>query len=808
MTKIPKLSIVIPAYNESENFKRGAIDQVKEYLSRQKFSWEVILVNDGSTDNTLALLNNFAKKNPGFRVLDIHHGGKVKAVTAGVMDSRGKYILFTDFDQSTPSYEIDKVLKAFSQGADVVIGKRKSEDMNWTTLQKIRSKIFNLLTQLIVLPGISDTQCGFKAFKNEVGKKLFNMLKVTKYTQKDGYMGAFDVELLFLARNNRFKIIQIPVSWKYFESKRLQWSEPIKMLRDILFVRLINLPHHFLTVALLLLLTIPAVKGTMAPGYFRMHDDLQATRQLVMDKCFKEGQIPCRWSQDLGYGFGYPLFNFYPPLPYYFGQVIHWLGFSFTDTVKVLVVLNFFVSGLLMYLLAQAFWGRWGGFISGLLYVYAPYHAVDVYVRAAINEAWALAWFPAIFWSIYKLIETEKWRYVPLLSVFVAFLMLSHNPMLMIFAPGALIWTLYWLIQKRKLTSLLKLIASGLWALGLAGFFTLPVLFEQKYAHIETLVIGYFNYLAHFANINQLFISRNWGYGDSRFGPVDDISFQIGFLHWIGALVSLFVALLVARKKPKIALMIILVFGLTLFYTFLTHEKSSPIWSSITQLQYLQFPWRFLTLSIFGTSFLAGSLMLLVKTERLKIIFSPKGQALLIIFIIIINFILYKDYFRWKDYWPWVTDEVKFSGELWRLQITSGIFDYLPRWAPLPPADPPKGDANLLGGEGHVEKLFKNSIKQEYKVSVKKSGVFQLETFYFPGWQYFVDGKEVSVNPEEDEELGRPRIKLSPGEYTVIAKFTNTPVRTIGNSLSLISWALFIGFVLYNPYKKPFKKIG
>ncbi len=785
-----KLSVIIPAYNEEQNFKRGALNGLNEYLSKQKYSWEVILVNDGSMDSTLNLLNDFTKKNSGFKMVDIPHGGKVAAVSAGVKQARGEIILFSDFDQSTPIQQVENVFKEIENGADIVIAK-KTQIQGWSFYKNLRSKIFNFLVQVIALPGIPDTQCGFKAFKNRIGKELFKNLALTKREEKGNYKGAFDVEILYLARKKEYKIVSIPVLWKYHLSNKLAASEPWKMLRDVVMIRYCDLPlsskNYFLPIILLIILSFPAFKDSIAGGYFPMHDDLQMMRQLVMDKCFRDGQVPCRWSLDLGYGYGYPLFNYYPPLPYYFGQLIHFLGIAFNDTVKILVILNFIISGLLMYLLAKQFWGKWGGVIAGIFYIYAPYHGVDIYARGAINEAWALTFFPAIFWAIYKLITENKWFYVPFLALFSGFLMLSHNPMLMIFAPFAALWALFWLVKVKNIHSLGKLLVGGGWAVGLSAFFTLPVIFEQKYAHLETLVIGYFNYLAHFATLNQLFISRFWGYGDSRFGPIDDISFQVGHLHWILALLSLLVALYLAKKKPAISLMLLMFLGVTTFYTFMTHQNSSFIWSAIPSLQFLQFPWRFLSLSIFGTSFLAGSIVILFRWGIFK-----KVSKILIVITIFGAIFLYSGYFKWKDHWPWVNDSYKFSGELWRLQITSGIFDYLPIWAPLPPPDPPKGDGEIIAGHGVIKTQFKNSIRQEYKVKMEKDGIFQINTFYFPGWKYFVNGMEVVVNPEKDldKELGRPLIKLKEGEYNVSAKLTNTPIRTLGNTLSLISWAM------------------
>ena len=109
-----------------------------------------------------------------------------------------------------------------------------------------------------------------------------------------------------------------------------------------------------------------------------MHDDLQMMRQLQMEKCFTDGQFPCRWVPDMGYGYGYPLFNFYPPLPYYVGQVFRWMGFPFTTTVNLTFALQFFLSGAAMFVLASSLWGPWGGLLSSVFYIWAPYHAVDI----------------------------------------------------------------------------------------------------------------------------------------------------------------------------------------------------------------------------------------------------------------------------------------------------------------------------------------------------------------------------------------------------------------------------------------------
>lgn len=239
----PYLSVVIPAYNEAKNFHDGVLDYPLKYLAKQKYSWEVIFVNDGSTDDTKKLLEKFCKTNKHCRLLTIPHGGKAAAVKAGILEAQGDIILFTDFDQSTPLEQVEKFIAAHQRGSEVVIGNRGVLTMNNKLLRRFRSWVFVVLVQIILLGDITDSQCGFKSFKNFAAKKIFRSLRVTNSAKvSGGYMGAFDVEALFLAKKLGYKIAQVPVAWKKVEGQRLNpVTEPIKMLRDVFKVRLFDL---------------------------------------------------------------------------------------------------------------------------------------------------------------------------------------------------------------------------------------------------------------------------------------------------------------------------------------------------------------------------------------------------------------------------------------------------------------------------------------------------------------------------------------------------------------------------------------
>ncbi|MCX6705301.1 MAG: hypothetical protein NT162_03120, partial [Candidatus Woesebacteria bacterium] len=241
--------------------------------------------------------------------------------------------------------------------------------------------------------------------------------------------------------------------------------------------------------------------------------------------------------------------------------------------------------------------GTWPGLIASLLYTYIPYKAVEVYVRGALSEFWAQIFFPLILWAIYKLIKTGKIKYVIWFSVATAALATTHALMTMIFVPIAVIWAIYWLMDE-KWNNLFKIIWGGLLGFGLSAFFILPVIFERKFAHVESMLSGYFDYRAHFVSLYKLFLSMEWGYGSSGF-PNEKLNLTLGIVQWVIGLCIPVLAMLKYRKHIKMSILAIIISAATLFSIFMIHMKSSFIWAKLPFLWYLQFPWRFLAISIF-----------------------------------------------------------------------------------------------------------------------------------------------------------------------------------------------------------------
>lgn len=582
---------------------------------------------------------------------------------------------------------------------------------------------------------------------------------------------------------------------------------------------IVNMRKHFWPLLVVFIAGILASRTLLfQKGYFNMHDDLQMMRQLEMEKCFKDGQIPCRWVPDMGYKYGFPLFNFYPPLPYLTGQIIRTIGFAYTDTAKILFAFSIIASGVGMYFLGNEFFKKTGGVISATFYMWAPYHAVDVYVRGAMNETWALIFFPFIFLFGYKLItgqKSESKRNIILLALSYAGLFLSHNLMVMIFTPFFAIWCLLWLWLtnwKNLFFNIKSLAFAGVGALGLSAFFTLPAIFENDLTWLKSQLIGYYDYTAHFVTINQLLFSRFWGYGPSVWLEADGMPFPVGHIHWglsIIILVVFSVIFYVSKKKKTDVIrttyyILLFLFVMGWSTAFMNHVKSTPIYQSLPFLALVQFPWRFLTLVTFAFSFLAGAAFILFDK------FFPKRSSLYAA-ILLIGVIA----FNWSYFLPEngkmgnLTDEEKFSGEAWQLQLTAGIYDYLPRTAKMAPKAEAKVVAEVVNPKtGELLRDTKVKIFDEQKgtdwIKFKVEGdasTVRINTFEFPTWIVKLDGKEIKEYVPDNESWGRMWIDVPAGSHQIEARFVDSPIRKVSNYLSLFSWVVLIAFLLINRKK-------
>lgn len=243
------LSIVIPAYNEEDNFKKGCLDKIVKYLKKYTYPYEVIVVDDGSTDKTRVLIKTYIKNKKNWQLTENSHQGKAAAITKGVELAQGQYVLFTDFDQATPLVELEKLLPFINKGYDVVVGSREvkgAKRLKEPFYRHLMGKAFNMAVKLIVFSDIQDTQCGFKLFKTKVAKDLFKGLKISHLETKRAFTGAFDVELLFLSKKRGYKVTEVPVVWQHFMTTRVNpVKDSVRMFFDVLKIRLYDLMGRY-----------------------------------------------------------------------------------------------------------------------------------------------------------------------------------------------------------------------------------------------------------------------------------------------------------------------------------------------------------------------------------------------------------------------------------------------------------------------------------------------------------------------------------------------------------------------------------
>ena len=244
------LSIVIPAFNESDNLERGALEKVVRYLQKQPFEYEVIIVDDGSTDGSPATLEMYVNNHPHWQLIKNSHQGKAQTVAKGVAEAQGELVLFTDFDQATPLSEVEKLFPFVRKKYDIVIGSREvkgSQRLKEPWYRHLMGRVFNLFVSLLALRGIQDTQCGFKLFKARVAKDLFSRLVVYgPHPETGAFTGAFDVEALYLAQKSNYKIAEVPVRWKHVKTTRVNpIKDSIRMFFDLLRIRLTDIMGQY-----------------------------------------------------------------------------------------------------------------------------------------------------------------------------------------------------------------------------------------------------------------------------------------------------------------------------------------------------------------------------------------------------------------------------------------------------------------------------------------------------------------------------------------------------------------------------------
>ena len=539
-------------------------------------------------------------------------------------------------------------------------------------------------------------------------------------------------------------------------------------------------------ILLIALFSLPGIWDLVRPGYIASHDGIgHVIRLSEFDLALRDGHIPPRMSKNLMYGYGYYFFNFNYPLLYWSGELLHLLGLDFADALKGITILGLVLSGLAMFLWQRTHWGNWGALLAAIFYMYAPYRLLNIYVRGAIAEHLAFIMLPLLFMYSEKIAEDERKKrgfFVILGGISYALLLLSHNIMAFIFSLVLGLFMLFHLYLYRSWRVLLGFLGVGIIGLALSAFFWVPSILEKQFVRLDQ-TIGK-DFPQHFVYPLQL-ILPSWGYGGSGPGPNDSMSFQIGILH----LIFLFLSVIVVRQlwkdrrqKASHVLFYLLVFAASVFFML---GISKMVWEMIPLLRFTQFPWRFLSWTVFAASVLAGGVVYWLENYFWQAKPARAYRSVLVVAIALIISSLF--YFRASQHLVVTVpkDQPIAGSHTW-------ADEQLPVWFDPKPTSFPSSRVEVISGEAKLEILSWKTPRHQYTVDASTPVTLVENTAYYPGWKLLVNDQEYNFNFQGKFFPGRIVYSLPAGNHQITSIFTETPLRKSMNLFSLVSLVLVL----------------
>lgn len=510
----------------------------------------------------------------------------------------------------------------------------------------------------------------------------------------------------------------------------------------------------------IVLISLLPVLSLLHPGMPFVHDGQDHVVRIVnFYTALKEGIIIPRWAANLDWGYGHPVLMFLYPLPEYLASAFHFIGFTLVDSTKLVFGLSFVASAITMFLWMSAEFGVSAGILGALLYSFAPYRFVDLHVRGALGEHIAFIFPPLILYFL------RKRSYIGF-SLSLAALILSHNAISLMFLPVVGLYGLYLLIfeEKKRLHFIISALLFTVFGFGLAAFFWLPALIEGKFTLRDIVTAG---------AALQRFVPWSWFvYSPWNYGGTDELTKSLGWPQWIGIIASGF--FFVKAKEKKFKIFVVCLLAILFVSLFIQTAWSAPVWRASSLLQDFQFPWRFLSLSVFAAAVLGG-----IGLSKL-----PRSVFLIFcLFAVVITvnmwypkgFQIHDDSF-YSGIYPGTTDTGE-SSPVWSVRFMEH--------APANPLAVIDGDATVTVGK-------RTTTEHNYILTVRKPTLMIENTLYFPKWTIYVNDEPTQVEWQNPTYRGIMTFRVSPGTVRVRVVFEDTRVRKIANIISVISIACII----------------
>lgn len=491
------------------------------------------------------------------------------------------------------------------------------------------------------------------------------------------------------------------------------------------------------------------------------------------------GQILPRWAGTLNYGYGMPLFNFYYHMPYLLGSLFVSFGLSLTLTFKILLFLSYALSGVFMYMFLLAFFKdvkkAW---VATVLYQFAPFHLVDLIVRGDIGETLAMAFLPLVLYFVVRVFSSGQPRRFIIATGFAAsFMILSHSAIGLIYFGTATLFACIFAPNALKRWQALLGLGTGLL---LSAFFWIPIVFERRYTYGDFFMKDM--YKTHFAPVINFFIPNLTNSPALQNGGVD-VSF--GLMQTIGIFIALW--LLITKRLQKFEkLVTYFCLGLSAIALFAMISPSSFLWAHISILRAFQFPWRMLTVTVFGLSLLGAA------------VFTNKTTSVYL-FIGIIAVSMLSSVVYWQpplgfdhideNYYRHYPLDTTFFGE------TNLV------WSAGPEGSYPKAPVELIAGKGSVSDIKKSETLHAFVVTAQTQVQVMDNTQYYPGWRVYSDGQKIPIEFQDQNHRGLITFRLNPGTHYVTVSFGETPDRQVADGITWVS-AISLTVLLFFPIVK------
>lgn len=544
-----------------------------------------------------------------------------------------------------------------------------------------------------------------------------------------------------------------------------------------------KLSFTIVSVAILIIFQLPLIQPFFNHGNFPSHDgNFHIIRIFEYFQSLKYGQFPPRLASGLLQDYSYPIFVFYPPLTYFLGAILIFLGFNVLIATKLLYILGFLMGSIGVFFFLRSLIDNLPALTGSLIYSLIPYRAVELYVRGDLAEFLAYSFFPWLLWTNLKFLKgTKNILNICILSLFITILVILHNLSAFIYSLFLIILNLFYLFFSRsteKVNIIKGLFLSVILAILLSTFYWLPLIIESQYVRINKLVL--FPYSDYFLTFQQLWQSR-WGYAFPL--EKDAMSLQLGQILIIISLLTTILNIFIKTKHRKFIFLLSTIFS---FSTILETRTTNFIWENIPILHFLQFPWRFHILNTFCGALLAGFFFYLLM--QIKLYKSRFGKILLMFlagFFIFLSFYESFQFFKPKSY----------SSDFLGASTTTWNDEYMPIWVKTIPQEYTAQKITASSQSTTIKSQNWGYNKKSFNITNGEDEKIRIAQIYYPGWEAYVNNKIVPISFDNDK--GLMEIKLPKGTNYVSFVFQRTWWRLLADITSIVGVTIlfFLSFI-------------